>query len=74
MCEKQPNLNFGLILNISFIYVFRGLGTSPNILRCGKLSFPTISIALRPKSNFETLSRLYVVLELPNLFHWIPQE
>ena len=59
-------LNFGLIFNISLIYALRGLEISSNILWCGKLSFPTISVALRPKSNSETLFPLYVVLEPPD--------
>ena len=64
-------LNFGLLSHISLTSALRGLETSPNIFKWGELLFPTLLVALKRKSNFDPLSRLYDLLKLHNLYQSI---
>jgi len=72
--HNVPNLNVGPIMNISLVSALRGLETSPNIIKCGILSFPTIFCSSTTKSNFDPLTRLYDLLELRNLYQSIALE
>ena len=57
-------LNFAPFINISLISALRGLETSPNIFKWGNYRFQAFFVALRPKPNFDPLSRLYDFPEL----------